>query len=181
MSWSWLLPLVFSCASAATAFPLREPLWRDLDQAPFTGPPHSYYSAHDWDRLEKTFVLPTLDALAVRVTTEAINVNAWDEVPDSSWFQNRIGRHPLSPERLAEGPCPSAPPDPAGPWRIVAAKPDGATPGFVFIDSGGQRYLAKFDGKTGSPRATVAEVLGAVKPSGRVCSRARSWAASRDQ
>jgi hypothetical protein len=88
-------------------------------------------------------------------------VNAWDEVPDSSWFESRIGRQPLSPESLAAGPCRFGSPEPVGPWRIVSAKPDGATPGFVFQDASGQRYLAKFDGSSGSPRASLAEVLGA--------------------
>jgi hypothetical protein len=159
--WRVSLLLLAGCASAVSGFAAREPLWRDPDRRPFHGQPAVYYSPHDWDRLEKTFVLPTLSALAVRVPGEAINVNAWDEVPDSSWFENRIGRHPLTPDELAAGACPSPSNGPMGPWRVVSAKPDGATAGFVFEDSQGQRYLAKLDGADGSPRASLADVLGA--------------------
>ena len=35
----------------------------------------------------------------------AANVNALDEVPNSSWFTNRIGLGPLSPAELAAGPA----------------------------------------------------------------------------
>jgi hypothetical protein len=155
-----LLGLLVSCHPPASRFPPEAPLWRDPDRRPFAAELRPYYSPHDWDRIEKTFVLPVQDALAVRVTAEAVNVNALDEVPDSSWFENRIERLAHSRERAALGPCiePVAARD--GPWRVVSAKPDGATPGFVFEASDGQRYLAKFDGASGSPRASLADVLG---------------------
>ena len=34
----------------------------------------------------------------------AVNINTVDEVPDSSWFTNRLGREPWTPERLVKGP-----------------------------------------------------------------------------
>ena len=34
----------------------------------------------------------------------AQNINTIDEVPDSSWFTNRILAHPLSPAEVARGP-----------------------------------------------------------------------------
>jgi hypothetical protein len=42
---------------------------------------------------------------------------------------------------------------------VVGAKPDGATPGFVFETPEGQRYLAKLDGSDGNPRPSLAEVV----------------------
>lgn len=153
--------LVLSCTSAATPlFPAGAPLWRDDDRHPFSAELEPYYSAHDWDRLEKTFVRPLVELLAVRPSGEAVNVNALDEVPDSSWFENRLSRSPMSPEDLANGPCIPPVLDGTEPWLVVGAKPDGATPGFVFKDPRGRRYLAKVDGVSGSPRASLAEVLG---------------------
>src|SRR5580765_4593148 len=35
--------------------------------------------------------------------TRAGNINTIDEVPDSSWFTNRIGAGPIAPDRLARG------------------------------------------------------------------------------
>jgi hypothetical protein len=100
------------------------------------------------------------DALSVRAPTEATNVNALDEVADSSWFENRVSRFPMTPEDAGRGPCRLPLAAGAGSWRVVSAKPDGATPGFVFEAPGGQRYLAKVDGASGSPRASLADVLG---------------------
>jgi hypothetical protein len=33
----------------------------------------------------------------------AMNLNTVDEVPDSSWFTNRIGHHALTVDDIAEG------------------------------------------------------------------------------
>ena len=32
------------------------------------------------------------------------NVNTIDELPDSSWFTNRVGTEPMTVERLVRGP-----------------------------------------------------------------------------
>ena len=46
----------------------------------------------------------------------AIDVNVIDEVPDSSWFTNRIGSRPLSAEAIRRGPDRAAgPPRGRGP------------------------------------------------------------------
>lgn len=147
------------CGSSAAFFPPREPLWRDDDRHPFAGKLKPYYSPDEWDRLEKSFVLPLSDALAVRTKGAAVNVNALDEVPDSSWFENRLSRSPLSPDDLARGPCAGPVLGGDEPWLVLGAKPNGATPGFVF-EVRGQRYLAKLDGPAAGPRASVADILG---------------------
>jgi hypothetical protein len=154
--------LVLGCTSSAgvLAFPPRAPLWRDDDRHPFAAQLEPYYSPHDWDRFEKSFVRPVSEFFAMRPHGEARNVNAVDEVPDSSWFENRLGRLALSAEELAAGPCIPGQLDVSGPWTVVGAKPDGATPGFVFETRRGQRYVAKVDGTSGSTRASVADVLG---------------------
>jgi hypothetical protein len=74
----------------------------------------------------------------------AANVNALDEVPNSTWFTNRIGLFPLTPAAAALGNCVSCP-DTSGPWRIVSAKSEGVTPGFNIRDASGQTFLIKFD------------------------------------
>jgi hypothetical protein len=45
--------------------------------------------------------------------TRAQNVNTIDEVPDSSWFTNRIGTRPVTAEELTRGATVGAPPDPS--------------------------------------------------------------------
>jgi hypothetical protein len=73
------------------------------------------------------------------------NVNTLDEVPNSTWFTNRIGLFPLSPEEAARGPCAQDGPSRDGPWTIVSAKTEGVTPGFNIRDARGDTYLIKFD------------------------------------
>ena len=75
----------------------------------------------------------------------ADNVNALDEVPNSSWFTNRIGLFAMSPERVARGLGNGNGPDRSSPWTIVRAKGEGVSPGFTIEDAKGDRYLIKFD------------------------------------
>lgn len=74
----------------------------------------------------------------------ALNVNALDEVPSSSWFTNRMGVRRLAASALAAGLDPRGP-DRSRPWEIIGAKTDGVTPGFRIRDGAGQVWLLKFD------------------------------------
>ncbi len=83
------------------------------------------------------------------------NVNALDEAPNSTWFTNRIGLFPMSPEEVARGSGSGAGPDRNGPWTIVRAKTEGVTPGFTVRDAAGALHLIKFD-PPGAPGMTTA-------------------------
>jgi hypothetical protein len=74
----------------------------------------------------------------------AQNVNTVDEVPDSSWYTNRIGRTAVTAEAIAKGPDATDGPA-SGPWTITASKSDGVTPGFTIKDTAGERWFLKFD------------------------------------
>ncbi len=74
----------------------------------------------------------------------AMSINTIDEVPDSSWFTNRIGARAMTVEEVAKGPDTSTGPAP-GPWTVVAGKSDGITPGFTILDTAGDRWFIKFD------------------------------------
>jgi hypothetical protein len=84
-------------------------------------------------------------------------VNTVDEVPDSSWFTNRVGRRRLTPEDVATGPDTSAGPTP-GTWTVVSSKSDGVTPGFTVMDAAGERWFLKFDPPGYRAMATGTEV-----------------------
>jgi hypothetical protein len=90
-------------------------------------------------------------ALAVPGPVRAATVNALDEVPDSSWFQSRIGTRRLTGADVARGPNTGAP---ALPFRVDAVKSTGTTPGLIVYDARGDRYLLKFD--PGAPEAESA-------------------------
>ena len=75
----------------------------------------------------------------------AMNVNTIDEVPDSSWFTNRIlGGPPMTAADVARGPDTGDGPA-AGRWLVSSGKSDGITPGFTIVDSAGVRWFIKFD------------------------------------
>lgn len=88
----------------------------------------------------------------------ALNVNTADEVPDSSWFTNRVGARPLSLEEFTRGPNVSGPPAP-GPWTVVSGKSDGITPGFTIRDTANAIWFVKFDPPSNPEMATGAEVI----------------------
>ncbi len=75
----------------------------------------------------------------------ASDLNSLDEVPNSSWFTNRIGLHSMTPEEVARGPAHGDGPDRSAPWKVVSAKTQGVTPGFNIRDAQGKVYLIKFD------------------------------------
>jgi len=90
-------------------------------------------------------------------THPAANVNQLDEVPNSSWFTNRIGLFPLSPAAVARGPTRGTGPE--HPWTIISAKTEGITPGFNIRDARGDTYLIKFDAPGYLGMASAAGVI----------------------
>ena len=88
----------------------------------------------------------------------AQNVNTVDEVPDSSWFTNRLGSRDVTTDELLKGPDTTNGPAP-GDWTVIAAKNDGVTPGFTVRDSAGQVWFIKVDPPGYRGMATGTEVV----------------------
>ena len=154
---------VVSCAGdGIRRFPLRDPLWVDPDVGSIARKPAAGTIGFYAGVSDNTVLRPISRALTLPLPRRATNVNSLDEVPNSSWFTNRIGVYPMTPDEVARGACgATAPLDPArGPWIISSAKPDGSHPGFVIKAPDGYRYLLKFDGAFMSQRATSADVVG---------------------
>lgn len=164
------------CAAtpALRRFPLKEPMLADDDQRPWrpectidqrdpkkkTCIPAEYISPFVWDGVDAMAFHPITRFLAVDPHGESVNVNALDEVPDSSWFQNRISREPMSPDEVAEGPCKDAKLDPNdAEWVIDQGKANGANPGFRIKTADGRVYLLKVDEKDHPERATAATAI----------------------
>jgi hypothetical protein len=74
----------------------------------------------------------------------ALNVNTLGEVPDSSWFTNRLGREEMSIEEVLRGPdTVEGPAD--GAWMVTGRPDAGITPKFTIKDARGDTYLIKLD------------------------------------
>jgi hypothetical protein len=105
------------------------------------------------DLLQNLFGKPGDPALNVR----AQNINTADEVPDSSWFTNRIYTKPLSVDEIARGPLTTEGPAP-GKWTVIRGKGAGVAPGFTVRDEQGVVWFLSFDGRDNpvAPTAAIA-------------------------
>ncbi len=93
--------------------------------------------------------------------TRAKNVNTIDEVPDSSWFTNRIGTVPVSPEQIGRGPNSDAAPAPER-WVLVHQKTAGTNPGFTARDANDETWFLQLDPPE-RPEGNSADVAVATK------------------
>jgi hypothetical protein len=156
-----VVAVMFSACSHTRGY-TTAPIVTHDDDRHLIAKPKDYWSSFYWDAADQMVFLPMVRASAVDVGGPAVNVNAHGEVPNSSWFTNRIGHTAISPERLARGPCRED--DyltPEGPWIATSGKVDGANPGIVIEDAKTHKhYVLKFDPSQESIRATAADVIG---------------------
>jgi hypothetical protein len=89
---------------------------------------------------------------------EADNVNALDEVPNSSWYTNRHFLNTLGPKQLRRGPG-TAHPDTTGRWEVIRGKFEGLAPGLTIKDVAGDVYFIKFEARGNDELASTADVV----------------------
>ncbi|MDH3890761.1 MAG: hypothetical protein OEV49_06720 [candidate division Zixibacteria bacterium] len=143
--------LLASCGSHPRIDP-EGPFWvdddrRNIDEPEFREPDLS------WTTIDRTVFDPGLELLdlerSARILTghrkRAVNINSFDEVPNSSWFTNRHGFERMSTEQIRTGPARTAGPDTTGVWTVFRPKVGGQTPGFWIEDARGDQYIIKFD------------------------------------
>jgi hypothetical protein len=174
--------LAIGCAATDRAFPLQEPMTVDTDGravnvacrvSPTAKDPHNVSCAPDvyvspliWDGADNMLFRPLSEAVGLGHHGEAVNVNSLDEVPDSSWFTNRIGAHSMSTEEVTRGACsPGLVLDPDssadGTWIIDRGKDNGSSPGFRVKIPGKGQYLLKGETPGQPERPSAASVIGA--------------------
>jgi len=96
-----------------------------------------------------------------RPSVRAANTNSMDEVPDSTWFRNRIGVRDVSLDEIRAGAKGGANPMLHKPWKIKSTKVGGVSIGFIIEDATGAKYVLKFDQKGLPETETAADVIGA--------------------
>ena len=144
-----MLPFVVD----AEKFRSDDPLWEDPDQLSIPQPTDRPLSK-TIDLFQKTFSKPK------RGDTQAQNINSLGEVPNSSWFTNRMSRRTMTVDALVRGPNQGDGPDISKPWKIIGAKTEGITPGFRIRDASGGVYFIKFDPIHWPQMATSTEIIG---------------------
>ncbi len=150
-----LLPLL---AGAQKFYP-DDPILREPPPINVTKPVNRDINDY-YDFFQNTFFTPDKEEIKHHTAGPSLAVNTLGEVPDSTWFTNRIGSHPISIADLVRGPGDANSPATDKPWTVVSGKNEGVTPGLVIRDSKGRRYFLKFDPKDYPEMAGAADVLG---------------------
>ena len=149
--------LLAACGSAGagevrfanTAPALRVDDRRDAEK------PETRVFARSLYMLDVFFAKKLDDALALPDTRRAGDVNALDEVADSTWFTNRGELSVDDIRTAARGDHPA----PRGPWRVIGTKVGGASPGFLVRDASGAKFVMKFDSRGAPDMQTGADVV----------------------
>ncbi|MGD0676399.1 MAG: hypothetical protein ABSC94_13350 [Polyangiaceae bacterium] len=179
-AWPLLALGVAACSTVERRFPLRSPISQDGDLRSVTAPchaeptakdpahvscaPRAYRSPELWDELDGVLFRPLTEAIGVVHDGESVDVNSLDEVPDSSWFVNRLGVGAVSRDELVLGGC-----DPSllldsvgeGDWVIDKGKTSGSSPGFRVAIAGKGKYVFKLDDADQPELSSAATVIAA--------------------
>jgi len=114
-----------------------DPVWRDGDMRDIP-PVAGFDLSKSYEFVHETF------GESVKSRGRALNVNTLDEVPDSSWFTNRLGRGAMTIDEIVRGPNQVEGPA-AGTWQVTGRPDSGITPKFTIRDARGDTYLIKLD------------------------------------
>lgn len=146
----WLAPV----AACAQKFLPDDPILQDRDDLPIDKPAEvELVTAYD-------VIENSLRHRPKGRIPPAQNVNTLGDVPDSSWWTNRIGIRPMPLEELVRGPNRGEGPDVSRPWTVIRGKSGGITPGFTMRDARGDVYFVKFDPPNHFGLSTGADVIG---------------------
>lgn len=144
-----LLLAITSCATSSEPMAVRfanaPPAIKVYDRADTPVKPDAIPPYNEVDFYDRSFTGPIVRGLELPEHRRALGVNALDEVPDSTWFTNRVGMRDLTPAEITKGPVDDDGPEAHKPWTVHSTKPGGTELGFVITDARGVKYLVSFD------------------------------------
>lgn len=141
-------------SGATPRFYPDDPIWVDDDTVVDASKVVEVEDANSFDFLVNTFGEP-----GEHRDVRAMNINTIEEVPDSSWFINRIGRMNLPLATIVRGPDRFESISLDG-WVVSSGKATGLQPGFRMTDAEGHLYQIEFDPPSNPELATGAEMIG---------------------
>ena len=141
--------------SATPRFFPDDPLWLDDDAVVDASGAAEQEDSNGYDFVVNSFMRP-----GDRRDVRSMNVNTLGEVPNSSWFTNRIGREPMSVEEIVRGPDQTTSPLSIENWIVSGGKGSGVQPGFRMRDPQGQLYQIEVDPPSNPELATGVEMIG---------------------
>ena len=158
-----VLVVLVACAHASPVGELRfknqPPVWRVNDRMRLASAPKPRAYNAALYHTDGFFIRRATRAMDLKPDRRATDTNALDEVPDSTWFTNRIGVRELTIEELRRGPNFGPNPFDHRPWTITEVKHGGTAIGFIFLDARGDKYLLKFEAPDKSEEETAAHAI----------------------
>jgi hypothetical protein len=121
---------------------------------------YDYMTATFFEPLSRLLDIPRDFRKMFGSPKEAENINALDDVPDSSWYTMRNFWNPMPIDKIREGTAVASKAPDTGKWTLTKCKSDGVMPGFQIKDHKGDSYLLKFDPPSNLELATAADVIG---------------------
>lgn len=138
-------------ASTSPRFYPDDPLWLDPDTVDIA-PVKEFNLYEYYDFLQNQFGDPG------GPPGPALDINTLGEVPDSSWFTNRIGHRAMTVAEAVRGPDTVDGPAP-GAWTVTGRPSGGTTPKFTIRDARGDTYVIKLDPPALPELASSAELI----------------------
>jgi hypothetical protein len=142
-------------SNSQVRFHSDDPLMQDPDRNPVPMPKKRKLS-QIYDLVENTWILRPKDDEEIPVSQ---NTNTLGEVPDSSWFTNRMSRRIMGIEELIRGPNQLGDVDGHKPWALISVKTEGVTPGFTVRNTNGDVFYVKFDPPDNPQMSTSTEAI----------------------
>jgi hypothetical protein len=131
---------------------IREPQPRALENA-VARKLSDYY-----DILKHTLATPG-EKQSLKTKIRAQGINTLGDPMEGAWWEKRHYWRRMSLAELQRGPEGVGAPAMDGRWRVVSAKTEGITPGFVILDRHNRRYFVKFDPPSNPEMATGADQI----------------------
>lgn len=158
-----LVAVAFGCGSSSPVGSIRfaaaPPVWKVNDRTPTSTVPEGRDFLRALYKFDGSIARRATRAMELRPVKPVLDVNSLDEVPDSTWFVNRIGVRDLTIEELKRGPNVSESPFDHRPWTVTGMKIGGKSLGFTFEDKLGRKFLLKFDEKALPELETGAHII----------------------
>jgi hypothetical protein len=106
-----------------------------------------------------SFTRPLTHPFELEKKRRALGVNSLDEVPDSSWFTNRIGVRDVTLEEMRSGPNVIGNPEAHVPWKVIRKKSSGEAAGLLIRDARGEEFIIKFDRVGNHEMESAAQII----------------------
>ena len=154
-----ILVLIALCAGDGVCrkFYDDDPLVREPQPRPVANPAPRKLSDY-YDIVRHTLATPG-ERQGKPARIPARGVNTLGDPMEGAWWERRHYWFPMPAEELKRGPGDGAAPAMDGKWKVVSAKNEGITPGFVITDRHERRYYIKFDPPSHPEMATGADQI----------------------